>query len=269
MVKPEILHFQRFEFKYILPRGIIDDVRGALARYMTHDSYAADSQDKFYEVWSLYYDSPGFFYYHQKMDGVMCRKKVRLRTYRQDGQMAERSFLEIKRKRSAVILKDRCHLSREESAELIATGSIPDAVPCEPSLREEFDRERMGRSIEPKLLVVYDREPLIGKFNPNVRITFDSHLRVCEADALSFAQNGFSFIDGGFVIMEVKFTGTLPRYIKEIIQTLALERTDFSKYCRGIERVGSASIWERPYRAYHNDLSGYVSSLSRLYEGVS
>src|SRR3989338_11703953 len=101
------LHFQRFEFKYLLNWEQFRQIRSRLRRYVALDGFARQTVSGFYEVVSLYYDSPKFYYYFEKIDGAGIRKKMRLRTYKVDNSFVGNVFFEIKRKIDAVILKDR------------------------------------------------------------------------------------------------------------------------------------------------------------------
>jgi len=71
------LHFRRFEFKYLLNKAEESRIKRYLARYMVPDPQAHKTGS--YEVVSLYFDSPAFYYYHEKTDGIKKRKKIRER----------------------------------------------------------------------------------------------------------------------------------------------------------------------------------------------
>src|SRR3990167_6097069 len=109
---PPKLRFERYEYKYLLDVEQYQRVKKALAHFLVPDSAVAGIPHGVYEVISLYYDSPRFFYYWEKIDGASRRKKIRVRTYRRNGKdFSPDIFLEIKRKRDAVILKDRLQIS--------------------------------------------------------------------------------------------------------------------------------------------------------------
>lgn len=232
------LHFQRFEFKYFLTFEEFRDIRRRLAPYVSLDGFAKDSRSGFYEVISLYYDSPKFYYYHEKQDGVRNRKKIRLRRYEVDGRNTGPSFFEIKRKFDAVILKDRFLLDRDTEARFAATRRFtPSSVAGDANASHiiaEYDAERVRRSLEPKIVVRYRREPYLGRYNQNFRVTFDYHITASESSRLSHESAPRDVLPDG-VIMELKFNGRLPRYIREIIESYSLERSAYSKYCKAAE----------------------------------
>ena len=255
------LHFQRFEFKYFLTFDEFREIRKRLSRFVRLDGHAKDSRAGFYDVVSLYYDSPKFYYYNEKQDGVRNRKKIRLRRYTVDGAPAGPMFFEIKRKFDAVILKDRFAISREAHDRLVLRGALTlgDIGPSSSAERilEEFDAERFRKSLEPKILVRYRREPYLGRFNQNFRVTFDYDLSAVEGNSLFASGSERSVLPDG-VIMEIKFNGRLPHYIREIIESYSLERTAYSKYCKAAEVCFSLG----GIRARHCFFPTDVSSLS-------
>jgi hypothetical protein len=232
------LHFQRFEFKYLLTYQEFLEIKARIQRYVSLDGYAKQSDDKFYEVISLYYDSPKFYYYHQKMDGAGARKKIRLRVYKVRGEYVGNIFFEIKRKYDSVILKDRFLIDNQTYRSLIQDNSFSSTNLMNDKNRqaiiEEYDVERSLRSLGPQILVSYKREPYIGTYNKNFRVTFDYDIKACESRDL-FASGCDAAVLPEDVIMEIKFNGTLPFYIKEIIDSYNLERVAYSKYCNSVE----------------------------------
>ena len=83
---PPKLRFERYEFKYLLDVDQYQRVKKALSHFLVPDEAVAGLPHGFYEVISLYYDSPRFFYYWEKIDGASRRKKIRVRTYRRNGR---------------------------------------------------------------------------------------------------------------------------------------------------------------------------------------
>ncbi|OGH59388.1 MAG: hypothetical protein A2725_00995 [Candidatus Magasanikbacteria bacterium RIFCSPHIGHO2_01_FULL_33_34] len=244
------LHFQRFEFKYLITFDLELEIKKRIAPYIKKDSFVEKNKNGMYEVISLYYDSPGFFYYKEKIDGVLKRKKIRLRTYRNDGEFMKYSFFEIKRRHDTVILKDRFLMSRDDYDKLIKNDDFHSTVAIRDQNRKniikEFEWEQHLRSIGPKVLINYDREPYLGRYNDNFRITFDKNIKAVQNDNLFYEGNDFEDVSGNNTVMEVKFNGSLPHYVSEVIREFDLERISYSKYCKAIEASGSLSAYEFP-----------------------
>ncbi len=232
------LHFQRFEFKYLLSWQEFREIRSRLKQYVSLDGFAKNSMAGFYEVISLYYDSPKFYYYYEKIDGVKIRKKIRLRAYRVDGVWAGHTFFEIKRKCDAVILKDRFLMTDGVYHDFIRNRNFvePGFMPDKNAQRiiEEYEYERCRRSLQPQILVSYCREPYLGRFNKNFRVTFDYNIKAKASRELLDTSNSRDVLTDG-VVMEIKFNGQLPYYIREIVESYNLERSAYSKYCRAAE----------------------------------
>jgi len=232
------LRFERFEFKYVLDVETYERVKRSLGHFLVPDPKVEGLPHGFYEVISLYYDSPRFFYYWEKIDGAARRKKIRMRTYRRNGhEFSGDIFFEIKRKIDAVILKDRFVLDKSEITENL---SFKDAH--SKRVFEEYLFEKKVRVLAPKLLVTYSREPYIGKYNKNVRITFDYGVRAKRTEKLFDLDGGFTSVSGTKVIMEVKFKGALPFYIERVLKEHNLSRVPFSKYCLGVEACYSLPL---------------------------
>jgi hypothetical protein len=119
-----------------------------------------------YRIHSLYFDTPNNRAYHEKIDGINCRSKVRIRRYFTRDAMWSDWFLEIKSKyHNACVKAHRLAFSDALLADhLLRHGSI--------RLNELVDEigKRLSPGnqpaiwslpLEPKLLVVYDREPLV------------------------------------------------------------------------------------------------------------
>jgi len=236
------LHFQRFEFKYILDIEQYHDICTQIQKYMVLDPEAEQGVGS-YEVASLYFDSPMFYAYWEKIDGARKRKKMRIRTYRSGNKVADYSFFEIKRKFDAVVLKDRVFLDDLSYRSLIQSGSMVGTPVAKKNngVVEEYEYERKLRYLEPKVLVLYKRDPYLGKYNDRVRVTFDYNIKARRAEELfiDFNSPEFTDVSGYKVIMEVKFNDRLPPYIASIIREYSLERVPYSKYCESIEAVYS------------------------------
>ena len=98
-------HFRRFEFKYFLEKSLSDFLIPELMNYMEWDPYIGDKD--YYECHSLYLDNKNLKCYHEKIDGLLNRKKVRIRTYKKNYGNEDNLFFELKRKSGEIVLKDR------------------------------------------------------------------------------------------------------------------------------------------------------------------
>ena len=86
--------FERYEFKYILNKNLKFLIESDILNFMKLDKFAI--KNKGYFVRSLYFDDENSSEYYNKIDGVMNRRKFRLRTYGQDFSKEKPIFLELK-----------------------------------------------------------------------------------------------------------------------------------------------------------------------------
>lgn len=236
--KPLKLHFQRFEFKYLLPEEFADILIPKLLKHMDWDPYVDSKPDKKYQVASLYFDSAGLACYYEKIAGVERRKKLRIRVYDPQILPDTKFYVEIKRKDDAVVIKDRivslnqdCHqaIIQDDSSKLMSDRSVEDKV-----FWNEFSWTMKYNCLKPKLMVIYNRAPLIGKSDKKFRVTFDTDIVAYPADWVVFNNDAVD-VNPEKVILEVKYNNILPAWFHDIIKDFQLERIAFSKYCMAIE----------------------------------
>jgi VTC domain len=87
----------RFELKYLLPRERAAALCEEALPYTQDDSHGRGTP---YVITSLYYDTPDLACYWEKVDGLKCRRKLRIRHYEGAADLAPdtRVFVEIKQR---------------------------------------------------------------------------------------------------------------------------------------------------------------------------
>ena len=237
---PTKLHFSRFEFKYVLPEGLRNEIETELAYFLTLDPYVAARVGRKYFVRSLYFDDPFYSDYYEKSDGLKQRKKFRIRTYTNDPNEGCATFLEIKGRYNAFVFKHRSPLHGLTTDDLLrCNGNMAQIVVTKtensPVLNQfKFDLER--KRYKPVMLIDYMRRPYISKYAPEFRLTFDDTLRGTYTDMLFPRLSHKSIaLMRGFTVMEVKFKSHIPSWFHRVIQSYELRRISVSKYCKGIE----------------------------------
>lgn len=237
----------KYEFKYIVPAGKLDSLRDAIDRYVEYDPYTSASENKEYTVRSIYFDTPRFDYYWEKVDGYKIRKKVRIRGYNNPNGH-DMVFLEIKRKFKEPIEKFREMLTFNTMVSLMKAGDLRIA-----GLEGEQAAEGAGkflyhvysRKLKPVVLVVYEREAYYDRFMKNVRVTIDKNLRSIAyplIDGLYDEENAVPALNGRF-IFEVKFRDHFPGWLRPITGRLGLIKQSASKYvfCINAHHLADAS----------------------------
>lgn len=239
------LHFSRFEFKYILPAAMREELETQFQYFVELDPYVAAKPGKKYFVRSLYFDNDLHTNYWEKEDGKKHRQKFRLRTYTQDPSDGTPRFLEIKGRHNNLVFKHRAPLlkaPREDvKPSLLWCKTTNDVLAHLPdgAVREAFEFELHRKRLQPKMLVDYLRRPYISKYDPEFRMTFDDSLRGTKTDLLDPSGSAKTMsVMSGYTILEVKFRYHVPKWFHRLIQTMELTRVSVSKYCRCMETLG-------------------------------
>ena len=238
-MKPN-LHFQRFEFKYYLPKTKADKLIPALLPHMKWDPYIVSSPHDYYQVNSLYFDTHGYDCFWDKEAGVADRKKLRYRFYN-DPDSDSPIFLEIKRKKDALVIKDRIDLNgfNFHHKQLDRTLSQLRKNSGNKFL-DELIWFKKRNSLTPKLFVRYKRKALLGKLDPKFRITFDYDIQTQLTDNLKPSPHKWKKVYQDGVVLELKYNNILPSWFHKIIQKFDLERLAYSKYCNSLRHVVSS-----------------------------
>lgn len=230
------LRFGRFEYKYIIPDNAREVLEAIVSRFMELDANCADTATRSYTVTSVYFDTPALDCYHEKQDGLLYRRKFRMRSYSQGD-----AFLEEKGRRNAYSYKKRVPLpARLVKAAL--SGQWRALLHSEEAPNEEpfsaFVSSGLRTRLAPKARVTYQRRAYVSRGGYRFRVTLDD--RVTGADAHQLHQAGARVRSAlpGQTIVEIKFESQLPLWFLRQIQCVQLTRTSISKYCICAEALG-------------------------------
>lgn len=231
----------RNEFKYRVLNEHLDDLRASIASYVMEDPNSPSHTWRHqYTVRSIYFDTVKFDYYHDKGHGIKTRKKIRVRSYNKLVDYKDQNpevFLEVKRKEIDFIDKNRSRVFWKDLPQAIKTGDISKYVikSDEPYIYDEASRfffHLKSRNLRPVVLVVYEREAFFSKFDPSFRVSIDKNIRSLTFPKLEdlFEDSG---LEAGFYkdfVLEVKFSGAIPAWMKDILFKYKLTRQSVSKY---------------------------------------
>ena len=220
----------RQEKKYLMTLQNVKSLSGKLSQVLIEDEHNGANG---YSIRSLYFDTPYDDDFYDKVDGLLLRKKIRLRIYH---PKAETAKLEIKQKEGMFQRKRSLKMSREDAKRLIQ-GEYGVLL----KYPEPFAAECYGimcmKGYRPKTVVEYLRKAYIAKEN-SIRITFDSQIRATEARYDIFAEdlNMYPVLDSFNAVLEVNYNGFLLSYIKSLVNSADRSELSVSKYClaRGI-----------------------------------
>lgn len=218
----------RHELKHSIRPGEDYLLASRLRKLFVHDKNA-DSHGS-YRVSSLYFDTPTDLALRQKIDGVNCREKFRLRHY--NGNL---SFirLEKKFKINGLCGKHSTKVTARQ-VEQILSGDLEFLLHSGDPLLQELYSKMRGQQLRPRTIVTYDREAFL--YEPgNVRITIDRNLRT-GLNSTDFLNPHLHHtpVSDGVAVLEVKYDEFLPEIVKMAVQVPNRQAAAYSKYavCR-------------------------------------
>ncbi len=219
----------RHEIKFTINNNYARILKDRLLSIMKIDENGKNG----YFIRSLYFDTPSSDAYYEKMDGVLYRKKYRIRLYNQDKDFIR---LEKKLKLDNMTSKEQTKISKEECEKLI-NGDV-SYFDFQDELLKHFALEIKARGLKPSVIVDYERLALTYPVS-DVRITFDYNIRSGKYNynLFEFDNNSQKVIDDDQMILEVKYNEFLPSPIAAILSTIPSARQAFSKFaaCRSIK----------------------------------
>lgn len=225
----------RHELKYFIHPAEVAALRARLRPVMGLDPHCIGGRP--YAIRSLYLDDIDDSAYYDKVAGVMCRDKYRIRIYRHSDQEI---FLERKRKIGDLILKSSVQITRRLCEQIIAGEPWGLQTASSALIRDLYVQMRL-RGLRPAVIVDYEREAYLHPAE-NVRITFDLNLRsgLHSLDLFNPRIPTVCPHDGREEILEVKFDSYLPDHIRGLLDGIQAQRSAVSKYvlCRRFEPLG-------------------------------
>lgn len=233
---------QRFELKYIVSEGLALRVRDFVEPYLSLDPFGATQAGQSYPVHSLYLDSPDLVLYQSTVNGDRNRYKLRIRFY--EGDPEAPVYFEIKRREDCAICKQRCAVWRDAVGELVA-GRIPDhrdlAAGGDQEERAMLAFCRLVNQIQawPVAHVSYRREAWLSHCSNRLRVTMDRQIRICRESELGLDRRMRAPVPvyGKRVVMELKFTGRFPGWMRELVELFNLTPCSAAKYVDGTDRL--------------------------------
>ena len=233
----------RNEIKYFVHNSKIDTLRKMILPFVKLDKHSQMMPDKQYTVRSIYFDTPSYDFYFEKVEGIKHRKKFRLRGYNTIDDGTHTVFFEIKRKYENPIKKNRAPSTFNEAMEIFKGKNIESVISNSAKFPEAVDDAKRfffhyhQRQLRPVILVIYEREAFLGACDETIRVTFDKNLRGVafpSVDELYSEDRARSSIKDHF-ILEVKYNDYYPSWMKPIIGIMGLRRQSASKYVMSID----------------------------------
>lgn len=244
----------RHEYKYICSSMQRTILKMRMKELLHSDSHTIG--DGYYVIRSLYFDTPEDQCYFDNENGVGSRVKYRIRIYNGDKSYIS---LEKKVKQDQLGYKESCLLTEEECRMLMrgdytkwtnayeGNSKVNDSKIIDEKTinKKRLILEMQTLMLRPKVIVEYKRYPFVEKAT-NVRVTFDEDISSSNAiDLFLEKQVPLRPVNPlGKGILEVKWDGILPDYIRKALQLNDLAWSGYSKYyyCRKFNMYGGVRV---------------------------
>ena len=222
----KVLKTFRHEYKYMISYDEMLKLRSKL-----NDLLEIDRSYDGYMVRSLYFDSLDDIDYYDKLDGVMNRKKIRLRIY-EAGDNCDYVKLELKGKYDYHQLKESLVINKKAAEEIIK-GNYKILLSSENEVAKKLYLILTQNTYKPKVIIEYNR--IAYKTTMGGRITFDYDIKSSYQTEEFFDENVnyVKIMDPKNVVLEVKFDRFLEPYISNVLNKYINNRESVSKYVLG------------------------------------
>lgn len=230
--------YERYEAKYIVNEELAVRVARFCRNHLPPDPFCRRRGTYEYPILSIYLDSPGRDFLRDTLEGAAIRSKLRVRTYRGPQRPANGHavFFEIKNRHHGVVRKTRAMVPPDRVRELLNLRRPLVGFPVELERRTQENvcafldvQRRYGAW--PLLGVLYRREAYEDTSGERLRITLDRDLH-CGAllSPDDFEPQLWWPVNPGGVILEIKFTGTYPFWVADMLHRLEITRRGVCKY---------------------------------------
>lgn len=214
--------FKRVEIKYCISEDTYNLLMSALEPYMQVDEYGLST------IQSIYYDTENYDIIRESLEKPVYKEKLRLRAYGTDINEDSRVYLELKKKYKDIVYKRRIHLPYKEARAYMDLGIYPSE---DSQILREIDYFIKFHNPTKKTYVAYDRIAMFGKSDKDIRITFDSNIRIkFDSEGLDSSKGCEELLQNNDRLMEIKVPGAMPIWLAGILSELKIYPHSFSKY---------------------------------------
>ena len=234
----------RYEFKYAVPVSMRDRIIELSCDHVCPDKNAKQLGGPLegtnalgYQVHSLYFDDARLSDYFERLQEHKIRNRLRIRTYGNPGDGAA-VFLENKRKLDYLVVKHRVRICNAE--EFHATEH---PLPWAPWIEQLIGKQRyaglhfnslVNHRRAPVTVVHYYREVFVSreKSDSRIRLTMDHDVSASRSIGMShlYPDPEYNLIPPDWMVLELKFAGTRPAWMRVLCNLLQLSAEPISKF---------------------------------------
>ena len=242
-----ISKLDRYELKYIIPFEMVEPMTDFLVTYCYLDYHSKSAPNSFYQVNSLYYDTPNLTFAKNRLYVKSPRFNMRARAYG-DGTKAP-FFLEIKVKDGNCVNKYRAKIDESEWPRMFSDPTYQvhqQGNASEMTNKELFYKTALKYNASPRIYTQYRRRAFVSEIDEYARVTMDINMKCHLEDRYTLIPDDNKLInyDSSFsytkeanrpsdnnVILELKcYPHQVPIWFLDLIREFELTRTSFSKY---------------------------------------
>ena len=228
----------RIEYKYFVPGWLQTPLLNDLCLFCADDPHCA-GREAGYLVASIYFENPALRCYHEKIEGLENRFKLRIRFY-PDQDQTDWLRLEIKYKWGERIQKGCVELSRAVLARLL-DGDFSGLDYHNNRTLNHCYRLCKVDGFRPALRIDYQRKAYQARSDAQVRVTLDRAVRAARFDGDLDRSPTWDVFLPGASILEIKSPGYLPFWLTRILEKYGLTRRAISKYAAAVRRAAAHS----------------------------
>ena len=261
----DISTFKRFEIKYLIGRDEAETFAGKLAPMMHFDEHCPGGAG--YRISSVYFDTSDRALIRHSLSRPLYKEKLRMRSYGGPKQDEDLVFLEIKKKFDGAIGKRRATMTLRQAEDFVSTGLKPKLKGyINNQVANEITYFLSVYRVKPSAYIGYTRLAFSGGRERGLRVTFDSDI-VARSGEVSLRRPSYGerIIKADQVLMEIKFTSSVPLWLAAMLSEAGFRRQGFSKYGTEHEMALSHLIQGSAYQPRSEDSQSQPRAAGNIY----
>ncbi len=214
--------FKRHEMKYMLTYEQYEKLKILMKNHMQLDKYGKNL------ISNLYFDTNDFLLIRRSIEKPCYKEKLRVRGYAKVNHDSN-VFIELKKKYKGIVYKRRIIAPHDQAlAYLMQNKALDDDT----QITHELDYfKEFYHDLAPRVYLSYEREAYFGLIDHDFRITFDQNILARDYDVdLTLGRYGNKVVDDDTILMEVKTSVGLPKWLLDFFAKNHIYKTSFSKY---------------------------------------
>ena len=232
-----ITTFVRKEKKYLITEEQRQKLEKEIIKYMDLDIYCNNNGKSI--VTNVYFDTDTYNVIRNSLLHPAYKEKIRIRTYSVEAKDEDDGFIEIKKKIAGVVNKRRIATKIKSLYDYLDNGIRPsNLLRSQEQVFNEIEYIRDNFKLAPAVYLSYVRTGYFAKDDRSVRLTIDEDI-ITRIDNMSLKapRYGKRLLPEGYYLMEIKFKGSVPLWLANLLTKYKIFPTSFSKYGKFYENL--------------------------------